>query len=75
MCAQKIINETNEVRVSLRRTGLRQRLDRCMLVQVLAALFPNVRLLVFRIIYKKCNSNCGGHPFKYLCTQLLLNFS
>ena len=34
-----------ELRVSLRRTGLRQRLDRRMLVHVHAALFPNVRLL------------------------------
>ena len=29
--------------ISLRRTGLRQRVDRRMLVQVHAALFPNVR--------------------------------
>ena len=34
-----------ELRVSLKRTGLRQRLDRLILVQVHAALFPNVRLL------------------------------
>ena len=32
-----IINEKNEESVSLRRTGLRQRLDPCMLVQVYAA--------------------------------------
>ena len=34
-----------ELRVSLRRTGLRQRVDHRMLVQVHAALFTNVRLL------------------------------
>ena len=35
----------NELKVNLRRTGLRQRVDRRMLVQVHAALFPNVRLM------------------------------
>ena len=34
-----------ELMVSLKRTGLRQRVDRRMLVQVHAALFPNVRLM------------------------------
>ena len=33
------------LKVSLRRTGLRQRLDRRMLLQMHAALFPNIRLL------------------------------
>ena len=35
----------HELKVSIRRTGLRQRVDRRILVQVHPALFPNVRLL------------------------------
>ena len=38
-------HRNNTLRVSLRCTSLRQRMDRCMLMQVHAALFPNVTLL------------------------------
>ena len=39
------LKSLTELKVSLRRTGIRGRVDRCLIMQVHAALFPNVRLL------------------------------
>ena len=59
----------NELRISLKRTGLRQRVDRRMLVKMHAALFSNVRLLAMSEHSIRSATLTvvvtGGHPSRY----------